>query len=388
MTYGVTPEGFVRPTVQNLKQLFEQDQLDEIAPTLDVSSDSLVGQLNGIYARHLGIAWEALEAVYDSNDPDKAEDAALTALSKLTGTERRAASRSRVSCTVNLDEGTTLLAGEHFAHVEDDPDTRFTPVEDFTAPSDGNHDVVFEAENTGPITVQSETLTVIATTVSGWNSITNPNPATPGRNIDSNATLRERREAQLTASGSTTTAAIRADLLELEAIEAVLALENTTSAGVDGLPPHSFEMVIWDGGLQAADDNEVAQTIWDNKPSGIGPQGSSSGIATDSNGDEHSVRFTRATSTPIHIAIELTPREGYVGEETFKATLAERCNELFGIADDVSHYDVLLSTGGLGARVADLNIGFTSNPTAGDDLAIGQRAIARFSAENITITEV
>lgn len=386
-TYGVTPQGFVRPTVLDLKALMESDQLAEIASDLDVATDAILGQLNGIVARHLGIAWEALETAYNGFDPDAAEDFLLTMLSKLTGTGRRAASYTRVPCTVNLDEGTTLVPDEHFAHIEGKPDVRFTPVDEFTAPSTGNHaGVMFRAEQTGPIDAPDNQLNVIATSLVGWNSINNPTAGSRGRVADDDPTLRERREAQLTAPGSGTVDAIRADLLELDDIDAVLMYENVTDlTDTNGLPAHSFEAVIWDGDPAAADDDEIAQIIWDSKPAGVRSFGSESGMAVDRNGDEQLVSFSRATVRDVYLEFDVTPRDGYVGDSDFKLAVANACNDLFAVADDVTFYDVLLATQGLGARVDEIRMGFSSSPESDDPLDIGIREIARFSTARIAV---
>src|SRR3954470_4700175 len=124
-TFGVTPEGFVAPSVQDLLALIEADQLAGVSAQLDVSPDSPIGQVNGIYANYLAQAWEALAACYDGFDPDAAEETLLTMLCKLTGTPRAAATYSTTPCTVTASIGTVLLAGTHFASVAGKPDVKF-----------------------------------------------------------------------------------------------------------------------------------------------------------------------------------------------------------------------------------------------------------------------
>lgn len=385
MTFGVTAAGFTRPSVQQLIELMEQDQRAGISQNLDLSSDSVIGQNNGIYARQLGVAWEALETVYHSFDPDAAEDILLTMLAKLTGTERRGATQSRVICQCDLDSGTTLEAGVHAAHVSGQPDNRWTPEADFTAPTTGVHNVPFVNEQTGPIPGFQNTIKVIATPVVGWNEVDNPNDAAPGRPVDNDPTLRTRRQQQLTLGGSATVNAIRADLLELADIEAVLMFENDGDV-VDGnsLPPKSFEAVIWDNDGAVA-NNDIAQVIYDNKAGGIRAFGVLSGTATDPNEDTHTVHFSRANSTDIFLEFDVVPREDYVGNATFAQRVATACNDLFGIGDDVTFYDVLLTTGGLGAQVTALRLGLTASPTLSADLPIGIRAIARFDSGDIVV---
>jgi hypothetical protein len=386
VTFGVTAAGFARPSVQQLIELMEQDQRAGISQNLDLSSDSVVGQLNGIYARHLGVAWEALETVYHSFDPDAAEEILLTMLAKLTGTERRGATQSRAACTIVTDGPCTIEAGVHAAHVSGQPDNRWTPEEDFVAAGAGSHPgIVFVNERTGPIAAAGNTITVIATPVVGWVSITNPDDAAPGRPIDTDATLRIRRQQQLTLGGSATVNAIRADLLQLTDIEAVLMFENDgDTIDGNGLPPKSFEAVVWDND-GVIDNNDIAQVIYDNKAGGIRAFGVLSGTATDPNEDTHTVHFSRANSADIFLEFDVVPREDYVGDATFAQRVATACNELFGIGDDVTFYDVLLATGGLGAQVTALRLGFTASPTLSVDLPIGIRAIARFDSGDIVV---
>lgn len=385
MTFGVTPQGFRRPTLQEILARIEARQRATIDPELDVSTESPLGQLNGIMARELSLLWEQAELIYHSNDPDRAEHAALLALAKLTGTERRAASHSEVDETVNLDVGTTLLAGVHFVVHSGNASIRFTPLEDFTAPSTGSHIRRFRAENTGPIVAGSGTLTVIGTPVTGWNSATNAGDAIPGRNVDTDAELRTRREQQIASAGSATSRAIVADLLELDEIEAVLPFENVTdSVDVNGLPPHSFEMVIWDDG---ADEDKVAQTIFDSKAAGIRSFGAISGTAVDANGNNQTVNFTRATQREIWVELNLTTGPDFVAAD-FEEAFATAANELFGVGDDILATR-LIALAWAQPNVEDVvsvKLDFTASPVPSANLTIGNREIGRFDTGRITLT--
>lgn len=386
--YGVTSEGFSRPSVQEILALIETDQRAGISPTLDLSTESVLGQVNGIMAQHLGKAWEVLETAYNGFDPDRAENDQLTSLAKLTGTERRGASASILEgVEVTLDTGTALVAGTHFAHVTGKPDVRFTPREDFTAPSTGVHSVDFEAELTGPTQVADGTLTVIATPVVGWSSVNNPSSAIPGRNVDTDADLRLRREAALARSGSSTADAIRADVLAVENVTSCQVFENyTDTTGADGLPPHSFEVVLFDDA--GANDNAVAQAIWGSKAGGIRPYGSESGIATDANGDPRTVPFSRASEIEIWVEYDVTPRDGYVGDGAFEIAVVSALNTALGTGDNVTEWDISDAAHGLGAKLKAVRFGTTASPTLDSDVAIAVREIARFDTARVTVTQV
>jgi hypothetical protein len=404
-TFGVTAAGFVAPTVQELIAQFQTDQLAGVSSTLDVSADSVIGQLNGIYAFYLAQAWEALAGGYDGFDPDKAENVMLTMLSKLTGTPRAAATQSTVACIVGADIGTTLLAGTHFASVTSKPDVKFTPKVDFIAAAGSTPDVIFVSENTGPIQAPNNQLTVIATPVVGWTSINNPHDALPGALVATDSQLRITRQRELTRAGSSTIDAVFAKLVVLLGSvpgASVAPFNNVTdSLDVNGLPPHSFEMVVWDPS-GSIDDDTFAQTIWDNKPAGIRSYGESSGTAIDRTGATQLVAFSKATPVPIYIDYTLVPRVTFIGDPAFKIAVALACSEgivatestgvlttlldPFATGVPVTLYDLTVATQGLGARVSICTFGVTPSPVSSTDVAIGVRQIATFDTSRITVT--
>jgi len=383
--FGVTPEGFSRPSVQELLELFKSDQRAEISQTLDLSTDSVLGQVNGIFARHLGVAWEAVEAVNAGNDPDRAEDDQLISIAKITGTAQRGASKSQVPTNVSLTIGTTLQAGVHFAHVIGKPDVRFTPTANYTAVATGTVGLTFEAENTGPIQVAEGTLTVIATPVVGWTAVENIADATPGRDIDDNNDLRVRREQGLARSGSSGTDQIRADVTGVENVTSCQVFENYTDAiDSQGLPPKSFQVVLWDDA--SADNDAIAQAIWDSKPGGIETIGAVTGTALDANGDPQVMRFSRATAVLIYISFRVTPKDGYVGDAALKLAMATTLDSVMGTGQAVSEWDISDAAHGLGAKLSVIRFGTAPAPTAEDDIPIGNTQIARFDTSRITIT--
>lgn len=388
-TYGVTPEGFNRPSVQVLISGFEARQRANVSQTLDLSTESIVGQVNGIFGDALGLVWEAVEAVHDGGDPDRAEDDQLISMAKITGTEQEGASPSQLegssAAVLTLSAGTVIQAGVHFAHVSGKPDVRFTPQADFTAPSDGDHLVDFESENTGPVQAPAGTLTVIATPVVGWSAVNNPWDATLGRNIDDNARLRLRREQGLALSGSSGTDQIRADVLAVTDVTSAQVFENwTETTDTSGLPGKSFQVVLWDDA--GADNDAIAQAIWNSKPGGIRSFGNESGTATDGNGDPQTVYFSRAVAVPIYISCTLTRKDGYVGDAPFKLAVANALDAAMSTGDDVTEWDISDAAHGLGAKVGNIRFGTAPAPTTETDIPIGQLEIARFDTSRITVT--
>ena len=172
--------------------------------------------------------------------------------------------------------------------------------------------VLVEAVDVGPNTAEADTITVQVTPLSGITAITNPSPATVGRFEETDTEFRQRRYESVQIIGAGTAEAIRAKLRQLSTVTTASVIENTSdSTDVDGRPPHSFECIVAGG-----TDAEIAATIWETKPAGIQTYGSVPVVIYDSEGDPHTMNFSRPTSVYIHVQIVYTVNS----EETFPAT--------------------------------------------------------------------
>lgn len=195
----------------------------------------------------------------------------------------------------------------------------------------------YEAQITGATPVPSGSLNVIETPVSGLNQSTNISDGVTGRDIETDAELRQRRLNSLQIGSAGTIDAIRSFIEQnVSDVSAVFVYENRTDlTDVEGRPPHSIEVVV-DGG----DDNEIAQAIWDTKPGGIQTYSDTgdSGDATDANGDNQIMNFTRPSSLDMYVEVlyELYNEESFPtdGEDLIKEAVLDYGNTL-DIGEDV-----------------------------------------------------
>jgi len=89
--------------------------------------------------------------------------------------------------------------------------------------------VPFAAQTYGPVAVPANSLTEILTPIAGWNSLTNFQAGITGRNTETDAELRARRNASLRVGGSATLEAIRARILQgVPGVTSVFMFENVT----------------------------------------------------------------------------------------------------------------------------------------------------------------
>jgi uncharacterized phage protein gp47/JayE len=333
----ITPAGLLIPTVEELLADLASKQKANVDALIATDSDSVVGEFNGIFASHLREGYEAVQYAYDSIDPDNAEDARLDTVSSITGTVRDGATKSVFQgtnkVTVNLNAGVTLPTGSK-AHVVGVPDALFETTEDVTnsggAPA--NVLVPMQATVTGAVHANQNTLTEIATPVVGWNSVINAaGDAALGHDVEEDPSLRIRREEELRQAGTSTEPALHSNLLAMVAssdgitkpIISCLVLENDTDAVVDGVPAHGFEAVIWDGVSLAANNTDVAKTIFKCKGLGIPTSGSVSVTITDSAGFPKVIKFSRATQRLTSLTVTLKFNTAYVGDDAVKQALSD-----------------------------------------------------------------
>lgn len=359
-TFGLTPEGFIIPTLTELREDMNARIRTALGmPTLDLSDGSLEGQLVGIICERLHKLWELGEVVYSSQDVDKAVDAALDALCVLTGSKRRGATYSLVTLTVTgvptspitagftaripsstrwitLDDGTieavdawaaatpyavgdrvtsntrvyqcTIAGVSDFAGTGLEGEDPLTPITDdevtwrFLGAGTGAIDIAARAEITGPVTAVASTITEIVTPAGGADGVINCEDADIGRNQMNNAELRALRELELAQPGTSPVDSIRAALLDqnnVPGVESVTVfVNNTMTTDGDGMPPKSVEAMVTGG-----DDADIRKTLLKNVAAGIATHGTESGLATDTQGINHIIKHTRPTLIPIYITI-------------------------------------------------------------------------------------
>lgn len=393
MTFGLLPTGFVPKQLVDIQGEINAELLAKISQALNLSETALMGVFVGIFAEREANVWQLAQAVYNAMDPDQAENFSLDALSALTGTLRDAATRSLITgALLGLDAATTVPAGS-IAAVDGNPAARFRLVADVTSTTAGDYPGDFEGEDTGPTVANAGTLTVIATPVTGWNSVTNPADAALGADIETDTHLRQKRENELAAAGTSTADAIRADLLEVEGIAScTVFLNDGNTTDVNGLPPHSVEVLIYDP--LPVSNTVIAQAIWDAKAAGIETYSAAltSGTATDSEGVDHTMFFTRVTIKDVYLIIDIEVTGSYPvsGDTAVAAAVALYGDETYQAGDDVilsALYPSVFSVTGV-KRIAEIKAGFSASPTATVDLAIGLRELADLDTSRISVVHV
>jgi len=222
------------------------------------------------------------------------------------------------------------------------------------------------------------------TLIKGFNSA----DAEEGVAVEEDPDYRIRQWALNRAHGKGTLEAIRAAVLDVVGITQAFAFENTSDhTDVNGLAAHSFEIVCdgaWDdeGVLSQA----VLEAIYGAAPAGIQSQGTTEGTVTDSQGDDHIVRYSEPEITELYIEYVLTTDPDLFpvdGDDQVKAALVALADSL-QIGDDV----IILrfkSTCLTIAGVLDVPTFEINSDTV--NIVIGYRGLATLDAGHINIPE-
>lgn len=111
MSYGVTLTGFVSKDLQTIKSELEAEFKSSYGNDLDVSSNSVTGQLIGNLSKKFVNLWELAQAVYAAFNPDSATGNALDGALALVGLTRLNATSSTVVEALYGDIGTLIPSG-------------------------------------------------------------------------------------------------------------------------------------------------------------------------------------------------------------------------------------------------------------------------------------
>lgn len=399
-TQYVTDEGLQIPTVTEILEDLNESLRSNISPLLDVSPESPVGQLTGIYAERIRSLYEVVKIGFDANDPESAFGVLLDGVCAITGTRRAKATASSFkashSLDLDLDSSTTVPAGTKFTTELGAP--VFELLDDVTSTFGGTYPGEAVCIELGPVACNADTLVIIVDSVAGLNAVNNPYKATLGRDEDTDDELRLRRENELSDLGECTLAALQAGLLAYrnEQGEAPILtakiFENSTAYWNASLPPHSFEALVFDGVGEDAEDSAIADVIWANKPLGIQAFGSTSVEIQDEIQGTQVVKFSRPAIVDVKVNIVvLVDPATYQGDDAVKAKIVNRFSKRVDVGEKVYAEDysgaVIVNVAGV-VDVPVLQLGRVGGSFGVNkaNLTIDSREIALLQSADIAVT--
>lgn len=453
--YGLTPTGFVPKTFEILlAQIFGSLQ-SNFGSSINLSNGILY-RVTAIFTACIAELWELGETVNSGQDPDASTGTNLAAIAALTGTLPLEAEPSLVTLTLTGDPATLVASGNRaktastgkafettadatlaaasawtLAHTyavgdrvastgrvyictlggmaggpapataDDTEITTDVPHWRFIGEGTASADAPAQCTETGPITAVSGDITVRDTAVGGWSGVKNLLDATLGRDVETDAELRVRREQELSQAGSTVPDAIRADLLEVRDSTGTKFVQNVTVfyndtdvTDGDGVPPHSVECLVRMP-VSGTYDQLIYDRLLQSVAAGIHTHGTSVGSSNDSEGTAHTIKFTRPAEITIYVDLTYTkdpktyPADGDAqvkqaivdygdaqdsGVDAVATRIGAQAFKVAGVLD-------VPRSGSLGGCLIKTSAGPTSDVT----IAISTRQLAVYDTSRITV---
>lgn len=252
----------------------------------------------------------------------------------------------------------------------------------------------FLADEAEELAIPANTLNLIATPVTGWDSVNNPLAGTTGSAIETDEELRIRREANFLV-GKSTEEAIRQNILQnVEGVTTCQVTSNRTSTtDSEGRPPKSFEAVI-EGGL----DSDIGNEIWLSMPAGIEPYGLDSVTVVDSTGRDQVIGFSRPTPKYIFVKVyrDKYDEETYPvdGDNQIKEAIVAWSETEYSMSTDVIYQRISIPIYEVpGISTIEIEVAATDAPEDtptydSANISILGRELATFATDRITVEDL
>ncbi len=369
--------------------------------------DELIDQHQGIYGDDISVNAEDLDGeklakeaqarndaeqialtLYNMNSPVGAVGAALSRLVQLNGITRKGAQFSIVPITLGGVAATVIPINSLFIN-PDDPDLPpFKTVAAYTIGGGGTVSGQGVCTEAGPFNVGAGKLTPIQTVISGWDTVTNPSAAAPGRLVETDAILRVRRAESVAMPSQSMLDGLQAALANLAGVDDVVVYENATGAtNAKGDPAHSIHAII-DGGVDA----DIANAIWVKASMGCTKVGAVAFTLTDAQGNPQEMRWDVPTDVDVYITVHLNRTPTTFEVDSIAAALVSFGRETSRIGNNVPWGDLfspindLEITGGPGLpSVTAIDLGASASPTLQTDLIVAFNARPRYDVTRVLV---
>lgn len=259
-----------------------------------------------------------------------------------------------------------------------------TPTETFSIISVGSP-IRFDADEYGPIEPELKAVNSINTNYDGWTAVSNESESYVGRNAETATEVRQRYASAVYSKSVGMKESIKAALLELQDVKSVTVYENRSDETVDGMKPHSFEVIILGG-----DEERIARRILDVAPLGIDTNGSIAVDIFDEDNTMERICFSRPQEVPVYLKVIIHEYEEEVlpGDlvDKIKAVIVEQGSKL-SMGNDVVYQRFIgpIYTAVPGIGYIDLTIGIDGVTYKGENIPISRGQIATFDATRISV---
>lgn len=247
----------------------------------------------------------------------------------------------------------------------------------------------FSAVVAGPTPLPAETLDSVVTPVAGWESVTNRVAGTIGRDQETDAELRIRRERSVRIAATNTLEGIRASLLATDGVtDAAVRQNNTPTTNSDGVPPQHVWAIV-----QGGEGADIAQVLFDRVAAGIGYFGDETEtVFSEATGQNYTIKYDRPVAVPIYIDVTINGSSQLPTDylSRIRDSLVEYGDQL-RIGEDLFYtrlFGPINSTLDDDSFIDDLQVSITSPASGTSNITIASEERAQITSDNIQVSVV
>lgn len=384
--------GVIIPDTSDIKTTVQNEWKDAIGQDLVLDDDTPQGQLidGEVLARSSVIRNNAQLA--NQINPNLAGGVYLDAICSWLGIVREGATRTLIPGCLLAGRPTTFIPAGSRARTKNG-DIAMT-VGDVELDANGQGTIDFVCEQTGPISVPAHFLERIVDTVLGWETVDNPTDGTPGRNQQSDSSLRQVRALRLARNAISTMEAQISGLYGVPGVQSLQFRENISHQfqTIDGIymKPHSVWACVFGGS-----DQDIAMTLLREKTDGAGWNGAVSVTVIEPNAEiPYTVQFDRPAL--VDVAIRVTVNRGQSTADPTTAVqnaIVKYANGQiegergFVVGVDISPFELsgAINIEQPGIFVRKVEIGRAGGPLAAELLPIATNEKGQTSVANISV---
>lgn len=386
--------GFLAPAEADILTGVLSDISAAFGNGLNTGLSTPQGQLATTLTSILGDFCSQVLAVCNGVDPARASGCMQDAIGLLYFMERRAATATVVSVVCTGSPGTVVQEG---TLIQDSSGNKYAADGPITLNVTGTATGTFSCTTAGAIDCPVNTVSVYQS-VTGLSSVTNPAAGVTGAAQEGRQAFEQRRQESVAANAIGALGAISGAVQAVSGVTDAYVTDNGTGAAVTtggvSIAAHSLFVCV-NGGT----DEDIGLAILRKKPPGCGYTGTTSVTVLDPNGaygtaPSYPVQFTRATPTPVYIAVTLQSSSAVpaTAETEIQAAILDAFNGADGGSRAriggklfASRYYATVAALGTWVQIVEITIGTAASPT-GFTAQMQIDQIPTLDASGITVT--
>lgn len=396
--YGMLPQGFVPKRLVDINNdLLERIQTIQDPKTGDypfenVTGDTIVSQLVGIFSNALSECWEA---AYDASiqfNPLYNTGAGQSGTVQLNGIVRKPGSATIITCLCKGTAGALILQG---SLVGDRLGTySFAAMSNLVIGSNGTVSGRFQCTAKGAFDPALGSINTIQTATAGWYSVSNTRTDSVGSNEETDDELRKRQQLSTSLTSYRQIEAIYSAIIAVDGVTYCRVYQNALTNPEDsrGIPYKEISPVVVGG-----EPEDIANAMFLRMPVTIQGYGNTLVTLRDRQNQPYNIRFMRPTMVPIFVDITIRVTDSAV----FPSNYAELIKQSIV---DYSVYDNTANTGFPpgepvirtrlftpindacnGFSIVNMTIGTSAEAQGKVDIPIDWNEASEFTVDNITV---